>query len=237
MFELVGAAANDLEIAKIAASLSGTLGDRIKKASVLLKPDTEMPRRSDGGPSYGFWKSGPREIWLWDETDEYPVTKTFAHEAMHVIDSDWLTRAQRVKLMTLMSPAPTAWSDQKIDGILHKYVALPSEVFAVYASAAVAGLQRPAYRSLFRRRITPDKWAELKELTLHNDGPAQPEADAHDAVPSPPDPLDDVGAQLEAANKDVADALSAKKTAEVALADVADKLFKAKSKAAEISQL
>ena len=40
------------------------------------------------------WKAGLRQIWLWDETDTYPVAKTLAHEAMHVIDTDWLTRQE-----------------------------------------------------------------------------------------------------------------------------------------------
>lgn len=237
IFNLVDAAAQDPEVVRIATSMSETLQNRIKPVSIFLKPDTDMPRRSDGGPSYGFWKSGPRQIWLWDETDEYPVAKTFAHEAMHVVDSDWLTRAQRRRLMALMSPTPASWGDQNIDGTRHRYVALPSEVFAVYASAAIGGFRRPAYRSLFVRRVAADKWLALKELTLHDDGPAQTEDELPEAVPSPPDPMAEVAAQLRAAEAEVAEALAAKKAAELAQAVAESRLLEAKSKAAEINAL
>src|SRR5688572_7950487 len=131
--ELDDSAAQVPEITTMVATLTQVLGTRIKDVSVILKPAAGMPERSDDGVSYGFWKAGLRQIWLWDETDNYPVAKTLAHEAMHVIDTDWLTRPQRLEIIALMEPMPTGWGDQMIDGVKKKYVGLPSEAFAVYA--------------------------------------------------------------------------------------------------------
>lgn len=221
----------------MATTLIEALGDRIEPVSVVLKTGDEMPERSDGGPSFGFWKAGQREIWLWEETDEYPVDKTFAHEAMHVVDTDWLTRGQRLDIIELMSPTPTAWGDQSIGGVIHKYVALPFEVFAVYASAAIGGFQRPAYMALFKRRVTVDKWPTLAELTLRDDGPADRMAEVVDAVASPPDPMAELQAQLLTVRTKLAEAVAAKETAELGRAAAESKLSTAKNKAAEIRAL
>jgi hypothetical protein len=237
MFNLDASASQNPEIVKMAATMTEALKDRIKPVTVVLKSGDDMPKRSDGGPSYGYWKSGLREIWLWDETDEYPVGKTFAHEAMHVLDTDFLTRAQRKSVLALMSPVPTAWADQKIDGVTRKYVALPSEVFAVYASAAIAGLEKPAYRSLFKRRVEVGKWAILKELVLHRDGPPEAEEEPTDPVPSPPDATAEMETQLRDAEAQVAAAVAAQKAAEHAQAVAEERLAKAKNLSAEISLL
>jgi hypothetical protein len=199
--EPVGAAAKVPGIVNMAAKLNAKLGDKIKKASILLKPEEgppgqSMPERSDGGPSYGFWKAGRREIWLWDAVDEYPVQKTLAHEAMHVLDTDYLTRAQKLEILALMEPMPKSWNDQRVNGVFKKYVGLPSEVFAVYGSAAFAGFRRPAYKRLFKRSIPKAKWPRLEEIALRANNPADRGQDPADEVSSPPDPLDDVAKQL-----------------------------------------
>ena len=197
MLEPVGDALNDATVADVATSLSQKLGSRIRPVSVLLKSADEMPKRSDGGPAFGFWRSGLRQVWLWNQTDAYPVGKTLAHEAMHVLDTDWLTKAQRQKLMELMAPAPTKWNDQRIEGVLRKYVSLPSEIFAVYASAAIGRFPRPAYRSLFIREIAPEKWDAMRELILEDDGPAEEEEEATEEVFTPPDPFQEFAKQLQ----------------------------------------
>lgn len=190
-------------------NINAVLGDRIKDVTVLAKPATAMPQRSDGGPSFGFWKAGLREIWLWDEIDEYPFAKTLGHEAVHVLDEDWLTQAQRSDLLTLMTPLPKRWYDQLIAGRKVKYKALPSECFAVYGSAALFGYRKPAYRSLFVRRVPEAKWPTLAEMALKDYGHAQPEPDPLPPIPTPPDPaqarIDELTALLNEISTDNAD--------------------------------
>lgn len=225
-----GPAAQIDAITETATTLNELLGDRIKDVKVVLKSDEIMPERSDGGVSYGFWKAAKREVWLWDETDDYPVGKTLVHEAMHVLDDDWLTRAQRLEIIALMNPAPSTWKDQVIAGVVKKYVALPYEVFAVYASAAVFGFQKPAYRRLYRRAIAPDKWPKLKEITLADMGAGDRGTDPVVQIASPPDGAEDLVAQLTAAQTQLAEAVAAREAAE-------RKLSRVKEKIAEIGQL
>lgn len=235
--DLVGPAADVERLQGMRSTLINALGNRIKATSVVLKPAEDMPKRSDGGPSFGYWKQGLRQIWLWEETDDYPVGKTLAHEAMHVLDQDWLTRTQRLDLLKLMAPAPTAWGDQNIGGVVHRYVSLPSEVFAVYASAAICGFPKPAYRSLFKRQIPNGDWPKLAELALRDDGIADRVKEADDPVPSPPDSLADLQERLAATEAQLADANAAKQAAELSKAVAELKLATAKGKAAEISAL
>lgn len=227
--EPTGAAAQVDSIVRTAARLNDKLGNRIKPVRIVLKTADEMPPRSDGGNATGFWKSAKREVWLWDEIDDYPVAKTLAHEAMHVLDDDWLTRTQRLEIIALMSPSPVDWKDQMIEGIKRKYIALPYEVFAVYASAAIGGFEKPAYRRMFKRSIPSDKFLRLEEIALRDAGAADRGKDS-DEVGMPPDEADEIAEQLADARKLLTDALKAKSVAE-------DKLAKVKAKLAEIQNL
>lgn len=190
-------------------NINSVLGPRIKDAVVLAKPATAMPQRSDGGPSFGFWKPSLREIWMWEDIDEYPYVKTLGHEACHVLDEDWLTQDQRRDLMALMLPLPKRWYDQFIAGKKVKYKALPSECFAVYGSAALFGFKKPAYKSLFVRRVPETKWADLAAKSLADYGHAQPEPDPLPPIPTPPDPaqarIDELTALLNEISTDNAD--------------------------------
>jgi hypothetical protein len=211
--EPVGDAAKVPGIVRMANKLNEKLGDKIKSASIILKPaegppGQSMPERSDGGPATGFWKAGRREIWLLDELDDYPVAKTLAHEAMHVLDTDYLTRAQKLEIVALMQPLPKTWSDQSVNGVFRKYVGLPSEVFAVYASAAMGGFPRPAYRRLFKRSIPRLHWKRLEEIALRANDPADRGKDPPEEVVMPPDPLDEVERQLAETQKQLQDALA-----------------------------
>ena len=65
--EPVGAAANVPGNVSMAAKLNEKLGDKIKNASIILKPEDgppgqAMPERSDGGPSYGFGRLGNADL-------------------------------------------------------------------------------------------------------------------------------------------------------------------------------
>jgi len=207
----VGPARQVDAIKRTAERLSDLLTDRIHDAEIHLKTDEQMPKRSDGGPSYGFWNmrdpdpAQRRQIWLWDEVDEYPVIKVLAHEAMHVLDDDWLTRAQRDDIRDLMEPMPQTWRDIFINGRPHKYVALPFETFAVYASRAIGdlGFARPSYRGLYMRKINPAKWDDLRDILDRNtdsggrgiDGRGEDEDITN--IPVPPDTVDEVQDQLD----------------------------------------
>ena len=192
----VGAASQVDAIKRTADKLNQILGDRIGDASIVLQPDTKMKPRKDGGPSFGFWNKGPRRVDLWDEIDEYPVIKTLAHEAMHVLDEDWLTGQQRIDIRAQMEPTPQTWKDFFINGKPKKYVALPYETFAVYASKAIGdlGFARPAYRGIFIRKIKPEKMDDLRDIIDRDtDGGTRGGADEDiENVPFPPDTVDEL---------------------------------------------
>jgi hypothetical protein len=170
----VGAVEQDGSLMAMVSELNQLLGNRIDgQVKVILKSTAKMPGRLDGGPSFGYWRPSLRQIWLWEKVDRYPAAKTLAHEAMHVLDSYWLTAAQRAEIMALMTPRPSSWRDKTVGGVTYQYAAFPFEVFAVYASAATVRFDRPVYRSLYERRIDRDKWDSLADITLRDtdDGP------------------------------------------------------------------
>jgi hypothetical protein len=161
------AAERDLSLRVMVSNLNRLLANRIEgQVKVILKPARKMPRRADGGPSFGVWSQRGRQIWLWEKVNRYPAAKTLAHEAMHVLDSFWLTDAQRADIMALMTPRPSKWRDRTIGRVAFPYVAFPYEVFAVYSSAATVGFDTPPYRSLYKRRIKRDKWDSLARIVL-----------------------------------------------------------------------
>jgi hypothetical protein len=161
------AAERDVSLRVMVRNLNRLLANRIEgHVKVYLKPARKMPKRADGGPSFGVWYQRGRQIWLWEKVNRYPVATTLAHEAMHVLDSFWLTDAQRADIMALMTPRPSNWRDRTVGRVAFPYVAFPYEVFAVYSSAATVGFERPPYRSLYKRKIKRDKWDRLARIVL-----------------------------------------------------------------------
>ena len=170
----VGAVEQDSSLKAMVGDLNRLLGNRLgEQVEVILQPAAAMPKRPDGGRAFGLTKPGRREIWLWDAVDRYPAAETLAHEAMHVLDVFWLTDTQRNEIMELMTPSPSHWEDRTIGQATFRYAAMPHEVFAVYASAAIVGFDRPAFRSLYERRIDEAKWDSLARVVLRDtdDGP------------------------------------------------------------------
>jgi hypothetical protein len=170
----IGAAERESSLKAMVRDLNRLLGNRIdQQVTVILKSAAAMPARPDGGPAFGLMKPGLREIWLWEAVDRYPAAQTLAHEAMHAVDVFWLTDAQRAEIMELMTPSPSGWEDKTIGGRTYQYAAMPYEVFAVYASAAIVGFDNPPYRSLYERRIDKNEWDSLARIVLRDtdDGP------------------------------------------------------------------
>jgi len=231
-------AAKQVEAIKVtAARLNDLLGNRINSADILLKTDDEMPARTDGGPSFGFWKAGLRQVWLWEEVDEYPVIKTLAHEAMHVLDDDWLTGPQRDDIRDLMDPKPQTWKDDFVMGKRKKYVALPYETFAVYGSKAIGdlGFARPAYRGLFVRTIHPTDMDKLRDILDRDDGPTGRGGDDVENIPVPPDTVDELQEQLAESDGKLTSARS--KATDIRVALNQNNVPLAKAKASEIEAL
>jgi hypothetical protein len=155
---LTGTEAQNEAVRSAALKAQTVLGSRIQPITVVFRAD--MPRRVDGGPSFGYARIGARRILLLDDLEEdgYQPAKTLAHELCHFLDADWLTRSQRVEIMALMTPRPNGWSDEVIAGKRHPYTGEPFECFAVYASAAVFGYRRPAYARLYDRKIAAEQF-------------------------------------------------------------------------------
>ena len=245
----VGPARQVEAIKRAAEKLSEILGDRIGEATIHLRTDEKMPKRTDGGPSYGFWHRRDedpdqrRQIWLWDEVDEYPVIKTLAHEAMHVLDDDWLTLDQQSDIIDLMEPTPQTWRDIFINGRPRKYVGLPYETFAVYASRAIGdvGFDRPAYRGIFIRKIHQPKWEKLRDIIDRNTdlGPrgsgGRGDEDQITNIPVPPDTVEELQDQLALADDRLSSAKV--KAGEIRLALNQSNVPLATAKASEIEAL
>jgi hypothetical protein len=210
----VGAAANKLVITEMAEKLNVILGDRIKNAEIHLKTDDELRRRAGGMRATGFWNlhgQFKRQIWLLDDLSDYPVGKTLAHEALHVLDDDWLTKNQRTAIRELMTPKPRSWKDAVVNDDPKGYAGLPFESFAVYGSVAVGdlGFNRPAYLRIFKRTIADTD--ALGEILLRDTDSGTRGADGRDEdddfenVPSGPDTVDELQDQLEDSQKKVDD--------------------------------
>jgi len=206
----VAEAANKLVITEMVDKLNAILGDRIKRAEIHLKTDAELRRKAGGMRATGFWSlrgQSKRQIWLLDDLADYPVAKTLVHEALHVLDDDWLTKAQRKAIRELMKPKPNNWKDTVINGEPKGYAGLPYEAFAVYGSLALGslGFSRPAYRRVFKRSI--DDIATLRDILLRDTDPGTRGVDGRDEedevtnVPTGPDTLDELQDQLEAAQE------------------------------------
>ncbi len=240
----VGDAANKLVITEMADKLNAILGDRIKDAEIHLKTDDQLRKRAGGMRATGFWNlrgENKRQIWLLDDLSEYPVGKTLAHEALHVLDDDWLTPDQRKAVRALMKPAPNNWKDTVVNGDPKGYAGLPYESFAVYGSVAVGnlGFLQPAYRRIFKRTIADI--GALGQILLRDTDPGtrgadgREEEDEVDNVPTGPDTVDELQDQLDA----VQDKLnSAKfKAAKIGVAITDGDLALAREKANEIQAL
>jgi hypothetical protein len=190
-------------ITTTASKLNQILGGRIDDAEIHLKTREELRERAGGLSATGFWslRHPRRQIWLLNRLDEYPVVKTLAHEAMHVLDDDWLTKAQRTAIRELMNPKPRNWKDSEINGDSKGYAGLPFESFAVYGSAAIGlGFERPAYLSIFIRKISD---LSALRLVLDRDTDTgtrgeggRDEEDDIENVPVGPDTVDELQDQL-----------------------------------------
>ncbi len=214
---LTGTEAQNEAVRSAALKAQTVLGSRIQPITVVFRAD--MPRRVDGGPSFGYARIGARRILLLDDLEEdgYQPAKTLAHELCHFLDADWLTRSQRVEIMALMTPRPNGWSDEVIAGKRHPYTGEPFECFAVYASAAVFGYRRPAYARLYDRKIAADKWQQLAAIALADQAAAQPEPTEVEPSPTPADLLAQAAAERDAALAQVVQLKSAIGTAYSAL--------------------
>lgn len=222
---------------KLTQLLAGRLGPNLD-VSVVFKTAERMPPRPDGGPSRGYWKAGLKEIWLWEKTDRYPVEKTLAHEAMHVLATFWLTEAQRNDIIELMKPRPLHWRDKTIGIVTYEYAASPFEVYAVYGSAAMVGFDKPAYRSLYRRHIDEGDWPKLRDIivrTTDHDVRGE-EPDLVESAPIPPDTIDEAAEELAEAQVQLTATLAANVELEIAGALAIGKLAQAKGKATDISR-
>ena len=208
-FDIIGTQIQKDSISGMADALTATLGNKIKDVTVVFKAADDMKRRSDGGPSNGYWTRSKRQISLREELDEYNVEKTFAHEVMHVVDTDWLTDDQRKEIVKLMDPPPEDWKDMAIDGERMKYVSDPSEVFAVYASAAIADLEKPAYTRMYLRSIVQPRWGDLKSLIMRGDDKGDRGSTDVEEIVVPPDTAEDLQDQLRETKKKLNDAKAA----------------------------
>ncbi len=148
------------------------MGRLIDPVEIVVRKRTEMPKYGPGPKDFsrGFWRSGPRRILLADDIfdPKKPLLdeKTLGHEVFHVIQDDHFTRFHRRRLLPFITPEADNWNDMTIGDEFKGYPALPYEAMACYGSAALFGWEKPAYSSLYLRKIEAADFDEVKAITL-----------------------------------------------------------------------
>jgi hypothetical protein len=151
------------------------LGTRIDRLDLYTRERANMPiafKREDGTVvrARGFWSDRRRQMGiskdLFGKDLDLLRDKTVGHEFVHVIFSDWLTRWHRRQLLPLITPDADGWNDMSIGDDWQGYVADPSEALACYGSAALFGWVKPAYSTLYTRRIAQADYPKTKALML-----------------------------------------------------------------------
>ena len=142
---------------------------RVQPATVVLKPRNAMPWAVEPGedPKYpngvraqGFFFDRPHRIELNQEMVPVLLIRTFAHEAMHHLDADWLRRSNKQDIKPLFAPMPAGF---------------PSEPYAVHASAAIAGFTNPPYKTFYPTpKMAEANYAKLAAFSLRDDRPVDP---------------------------------------------------------------
>ena len=169
--------------------IQGIYGDRLDAALVITRPYQDMPLISPGLRARALWRERSRRIILSVPFTEYDVQATLGHESTHVLDDDWLTRAQRRALLPYMSPPPAGWHDLTIGDDPPVYKASPAECWASYGAAACLGV-RVAFPKLYLRRIDQAHYSNVRAIAL--------------AAADEPEPCAELQQQLDQALADLA---------------------------------
>lgn len=151
------------------------LGTRIDRLDLEVADRSKMPVafvKDDGTKvrAEGHWSERRRLMRCADDLFEAQKDllrdKTLGHEFVHVLFSDWMGKWHRRQLLPLISPPADNWSDLTIGDNWLGYVADPSEALACYGSAALFGWTKPAYSTLYKRRILQTDYSKAKALLL-----------------------------------------------------------------------
>lgn len=116
----------------------------------------------------GHWSLRLRLMRLADDLFDRQLLldKTEGHEFVHVLQSDWFGRWHRRKLLPFLTPPADNWNDLTIGDNYLGYIADPIEGFACWDSAALFGWEKPAYSTLYERKIRATDFAAVKEISL-----------------------------------------------------------------------
>jgi hypothetical protein len=167
---LTGTREQNQELTPFCREANVALGQCIKPVTVVIKPRADMPLYAPGKHAMGYWKVGPHHIWLADDCfdpakPDLPA-KTLGHELVHTLQDDWFTSYHRKALLPYLRPEPDNWRDPNIGGKYVGYEALPYECIAVWGSAALFNWDRPAYSTLYKRKIAAADWPEVKTIMV-----------------------------------------------------------------------
>lgn len=151
------------------------LGTRIDPFTLETREREQMPiafvkKNGDIVYARGHWSSRKRRMLcskdLLVAALDLLRDKTLGHEFVHVLFSDWLGKWHRKQLLPLITPEADDWNDMTISDTWEGYVADPSEALACYGSAALFGWAKPAYSTLYTRRILQSDYPKAKTLLL-----------------------------------------------------------------------
>lgn len=161
--------------------IASIYGQRLDAVLVVTRPYEDMPLIRPGLRARAKWSERFRRILL-SVPFTYGVQAVLGHEATHVLDDDWLTRAQRRAIIPYISPIPAGWGDLTIGDNPPVYEASPAECFASYGAAAMLGV-RPAFPTLYLRKIDQAHYSNVRAIAL--------------SAPDAPDPCAELQEELD----------------------------------------
>lgn len=151
------------------------LDRRIDPLTLRIVPRADMPVafiKKDGTivRAEGHWSDRRNLMRLADDVfgpkQDLLRDKILGHEFTHTVFSDWLGKWHRRQLLPVITPAADNWNDLTIGDTWEGYVADPSEALACYGSAALFGWAKPAYSTLYLRRIAQADYPKVKAILL-----------------------------------------------------------------------
>jgi hypothetical protein len=172
---IVGSQAEIDALTTFVTTATDLLGRRIDPFTLETRARENMPiafKKADGTVvrARGLWSDRRRRMLISQDLFGTGLQllrdKTVGHEFVHALFSDWLTRWHRRQLLPFINPDADGWNDLTIGDDWQGYVADPSEALACYGSAALFGWTKPAYSTLYSRRILQADYPKVKALLL-----------------------------------------------------------------------
>jgi|SRR5215471_14025619 len=168
-----GTASEIDQLVPFARRIRDEMGTLLGNATCEIRPRNQMRvwgYDKNGNPLFaeGSWSTRTRIIALADDLlpRQGLLERTLGHESIHWLDSDSWTRWHHRNLLGYLQPQPETWNDMTINGKFIGYTADPAECSATWVSAAMFAFDKPAYSTLYDRKIAAENFAAVKGIAL-----------------------------------------------------------------------